>query len=79
MPKTPDTRNCMWVYWNFCASSSSVRPKPLVVVAQLTNHMVAMKPTVPNTRIGGKSLTVSIPCVLSKVKAVVFDSANVGI
>ena len=40
--------------------------------------MVAMKPTVPNTRMGGKSLTVSIPASLRMVNAVVLLNAKVG-
>ena len=38
-----------------------------------------MKPTVPNTRIGGKSFTVSIPFFFRIEKAVVFARAIVGI
>ena len=47
--------------------------------AQLTNHIVAIKPTVPNTRMGGKSLTVSIPLFLRMVNAAVLVNAMVGI
>ena len=46
--------------------------------AQLTNHIVAMKPTVPSTRMGGKSFTVSIPLFFRMVKAAVFCKAMVG-
>ena len=46
--------------------------------AQLTNHMVAMNPTVPSTRMGGKSFTVSIPFSFRMQKAVVLASAMVG-
>ena len=47
-------------------------------VAQFTNHIEMMKPTVPSTRIGGKSLTVSIPLSFRMVNAVVLDRASVG-
>ena len=68
------------MYWNLLAFSARVKKKlPLSRVAQLTNHMVAMKPMVPNTRIGGKSFTVSIPLSFMMVKAVVLLNANVGI
>ena len=40
--------------------------------------MVAIKPTVPNTRMGGKSLTVSSPLFFRIVKAAVLDNAIVG-
>ena len=79
-PKTPDTKNCIYVYWNLLAFSIKVKKnEPLSKAAQLTNHIVAMKPTVPNTRIGGKSFTVSSPWSLRMVNAVVFDKAKVGI
>jgi len=75
----PETPNCIYVYWNFNAFSSSVKnSEPPSHTAQLTNHIVAMKPTVPKTRMGGKSFTVSMPLSLSIVKADVFDSASVG-
>ena len=41
-------------------------------------HMVAIKPMVPNTRMGGKFLTVSSPLSFRMVKAAVLESANVG-
>ena len=40
--------------------------------------MAAMKPMVPNTRMGGKSLTVSMPALLRALKATVLDSEMVG-
>ena len=40
--------------------------------------MVAMKPTVPSTRIGGKSFTVSMPFFFRIVNADVLASAMVG-
>ena len=40
--------------------------------------MVAMKPTVPSTRIGGKSFTVSKPLFFSTVNATVLAKAMVG-
>ncbi|CUQ60486.1 Uncharacterised protein [Segatella copri] len=48
-------------------------------VAQFTIHIVRMKPTVPNTRIGGKAFTVSSPLLFNILNAEVFDNANVGI
>ena len=41
--------------------------------------MAAMKPTVPKTRIGGKSFTVSSPSLLNDENATVFARAMVGI
>ena len=56
MLNNPETRNCIYVYWNLCAFSSSEKKKePSSHVAQLTNHIVAIKPTVPITRIGGNA------------------------
>ncbi len=79
MLNKPDTKNCMYVYWNLCEFSASVKPKPLSSInAQLTNHMVAIKPTVPNTRMGGKSFTVSIPFFFRMLKAAVLARAMVG-
>ena len=51
---------------------------PSSQTAQLTNHIVAIKPMVPKTRIGGKSVTVSIPLFFSMVNAVVLANAIVG-
>ena len=69
----------MCVYWNLWAFWAKVNEKaPSSQTAQLTNHMVAMKPTVPITRIGGKSFTVSMPLFFKMVNAVVLDSAMVG-
>lgn len=60
--------------------SSRVKWNPFAsMAAQFTNHITTMKPTVPKTLIGGKSLTVSRPCDFSMLKAVVFDNAKVGI
>ena len=62
------------------AFSPRVKPKlPPSRKAQLTNHIVAMKPMVPNTRMGGKSFSVSMPLSFRMVKATVLDSASVGI
>ena len=59
--------------------SAKVKPKaPSLSTAQFTNHIVAMNPTVPNTRIGGKSFTVSRPLFFNIVNAVVLESASVG-
>ena len=79
MLRIPETKNCQWVYWNLKAFSPRVKEKPLSRVAQFTNHMVAINPTVPITLIGGKSVTVSRPFFFSVVKATVFDNASVGI
>ena len=87
MLSTPDTKNCMYVYWNLYGFSANVKEKEIPSAAalsvahteQLTNHMVKMKPTVPMTRMGGKSLTVSKPLLFRMVKAVVFANAMVGI
>ena len=46
---------------------------------KLTNHMAAMNPTVPKTRIGGKSFTGSYPRVLRIEKATGVDRAMVGL
>ena len=40
--------------------------------------MVQMKPMVPNTRIGGKSFTVSMPALIKPVKATELLKAMVG-
>ena len=45
---------------------------------KFTASMVQMKPTVPNTRMGGKSLTVSRPAPLRAEKATELLSAMVG-
>ena len=67
------------MYWNLLAFSPSVKPKlPPSSTAQLTNHIVAMKPIVPNTRMGGKSFSVSILLSFKMVNATVLDKANVG-
>ena len=60
--------------------SASVNEKaPSSHTAQLTNHMVAIKPIVPSTRMGGKSVTVSMPLFFRIVNAVVLANAMVGI
>ena len=59
-------------------ASSSVRMPAPPNPTKLTNHMAAMNPTVPKTRMGGKSFTVSKPLRLRIEKATVFDRAMVG-
>ena len=62
--KLPLTTNCHGVAW-----------KP----SKSMHHIVAMKPTVPNTRMGGKSLTVSMSALTKALKATEFVKAIVGI
>ena len=70
----------MYVYWNLKSFCPKVKVKPLPSrAAQLTNHMVAIKPTVPKTLIGGKSETVLMPLFFRMVNAVVLARASVGI
>ena len=45
---------------------------------KFTKSIAMMKPTVPNTRIGGKSFTVSYPFLSRIPKATEFESAIVG-
>ena len=59
-------------------SASVIENEPSSHTAQFTNHIVAMKPTVPSTRMGGKSFTVSMPCSFRMVNAVVLAKAMVG-
>ena len=87
MLNKPETKNCICVYWNLwgCSANVNVKVTPsheelsTSHTAQFTNHIVTIKPTVPNTRIGGKSFTVSYPLFFNMVKAVVFAKAIVGI
>ena len=69
MPRAPEVRNWLYVAWN-CT--------PCPSLMKLTKSMLHMKPMVPNTLIGGKSLTVSYPLSSSIVYATEFDSAIVG-
>lgn len=43
-----------------------------------TTHMVQIKPTVPNTRMGGKAFTVSMPPRSRMLYATELESASVG-
>ena len=45
---------------------------------KLVTSIEQMKPTVPKTRIGGKSLTVSIPALVRALKATELAIAIVG-
>ena len=69
-PSTPDTMNWLYVCWN-CI--------PLPSVIKFTKSILQMKPTVPNTLIGGKSLTVSNPFFARIWNATEFERAMVGI
>ena len=48
------------------------------MVMKFTNNMLQMNPTVPNTLIGGKAFTVSIPYLSRPAYATEFDNAIVG-
>ena len=45
---------------------------------KFTRSSAQMKPTVPNTRIGGKCFTVSRPCLFRAVNATELLSPTVG-
>ncbi len=57
-------------------NAGSAEPSPNEKL--LTAHIAAMKPTVPQVRIGGNAFTKSRPLRDSVVNATVFDSAIVG-
>ena len=53
-------------------------PRRSLETSKSMHHIVAMKPTVPKTRIGGKSLTVSMFALTSALNATELVSAIVG-
>ena len=69
MPSTPEVMNWLYEFWN-CTP-------PMLV--KFTKSIARMKPTVPKTRIGGKSLTVSNPFFSRMLYATEFERAIVGI